>query len=216
MILLTKTSDQTRQRGHTLSTRTVRTYALGTLCPPPLLACYSLHYLGWQLLDQPFLFYIFLRPTQVSPVSHMASTTLVRFLALLRLSSALPNPILVPAPFPSSYPFPSPLRLTCPSPLPSPFPLCVRPRVSIPVSVPVPAPSPLPSSFSSYAPSFTSTPAPVPVLASSPSPFPPPTLFAPSRFSDPVTPLVRCACTGTRPCERSCRVPTSATPCLQR
>ena len=26
---------------------------------PPLLPCFSLDYLGWQLLDQPFLFYVF-------------------------------------------------------------------------------------------------------------------------------------------------------------
>ena len=36
--------------------------------------------------------------TQVSPVSHMASTTLVRFLAFLPLSSTLPDPVLVPVP----------------------------------------------------------------------------------------------------------------------
>ena len=35
IILITQTSDQTRQRGHTLSTFTVLTYILGTLCPPP-------------------------------------------------------------------------------------------------------------------------------------------------------------------------------------
>ena len=51
VILVTKTSDQTRQRGHTLSTYTNLT------CP--LLPCYSLDNPGWQLLNQPFSFYIF-------------------------------------------------------------------------------------------------------------------------------------------------------------
>ena len=60
MILVTKTSDQTRQRGHTLSTCTNLTWALSTLCSPPLLPYCSLGYPGWQLLNQPFLFYIFL------------------------------------------------------------------------------------------------------------------------------------------------------------
>ena len=41
--------------------------------PPPLLPCHSLDYLGWQLLNHPFSI-----PTQVSPGSHIASTTLVR------------------------------------------------------------------------------------------------------------------------------------------
>ena len=39
-----------------------------------------------------------LPPCIVSPVSHMASTSLERFLPLLRLSSALPDPTLVPVP----------------------------------------------------------------------------------------------------------------------
>ena len=59
MILVTKTSDQTRQRGHTLSTCTNLTRARSTLCSPPLLPCCSLGYPSWQLLNQPFLFYIF-------------------------------------------------------------------------------------------------------------------------------------------------------------
>ena len=58
MILITKTSDQMRQREHTLSTCTILIRALSTLCSPPLHPCYSLDYPGWQLLDQPFLFYI--------------------------------------------------------------------------------------------------------------------------------------------------------------
>ena len=65
---------------------------------PPLLHCYSLDYLGWQLLDHPFFSIFFRLSTRVSPVSHMASTTILRFLALFRLSSTFPDPILVPVP----------------------------------------------------------------------------------------------------------------------
>ena len=50
MILVTKTSDQMRQRGYR---------ALSTLCSPPLRPCHSLDYLGSQLLNQPFIFYFF-------------------------------------------------------------------------------------------------------------------------------------------------------------
>ena len=64
----------------------------------------------------------------------MASTTILHFFALFRLSSALPNPILVPVPLPSSA-FPSPLL----SSLPSPFPSGVRLRVPTPVPVANPA-----------------------------------------------------------------------------
>ena len=59
MIIITKTSDQTRQTEHSFSTCTILTQALGTLCSPPLLPCYSLEYLVCQLLDQPFIFYMF-------------------------------------------------------------------------------------------------------------------------------------------------------------
>ena len=59
-------------------------------------------------------------------------------------------------------------------------------------------------------------PAPDPVL----SPFPPPTYIPPmtpfvsSRPMHPVSPSVRCAFTDTVPCEESCLVPASATPCV--
>ena len=58
MILITKISDQTRQRGHTLSTCTFLT-SPECLVLLPLLPCYSLDCLGRQLLSQPFLVYIF-------------------------------------------------------------------------------------------------------------------------------------------------------------
>ena len=53
---------------------------------------YSLDYLGRQLLNQHFLVYVFYLPAQVSPVSHMTSTTLVGFLRFF--NSPLPSPVL--------------------------------------------------------------------------------------------------------------------------
>ena len=58
MILVTKISDQTRQRGHTLSTCTKPYLGPEHLVLPPLFPCCSLGYPGWQLLNQPFIFYI--------------------------------------------------------------------------------------------------------------------------------------------------------------
>ena len=105
---------------------------------PQLLPCFSLDYLGWQLVDQPFLFYI---------VSSF-HPSLARFprgvynacaVSCGFFASLPPSPILssFPLPFPlSSSPFPSPLLLlSFPSPLPTPFPSCVRLRVSTPVPV---------------------------------------------------------------------------------
>ena len=58
MILVTKTSDQTRQRGHSLYL--YKSYLSPEhLVLPPLLPCCSPGYPSWQLLNQPFLFYIF-------------------------------------------------------------------------------------------------------------------------------------------------------------
>ena len=55
----------------------------------------------------------------LSSLSDIASTTLVRFLALLRLSSALPNPVLVHVPISAtplvSVPAPAPVPILCPS-----------------------------------------------------------------------------------------------------
>ena len=199
----------------------------GYLVIPPLFPCFSLDYLGWQLLDQPFLFNVFfLFPPKSPPFPTWRLQLMCIFLQLF--ASLPPSPISpsfpFPFPFPSSFPFPCQILLSFPSPLPSPFPPYVRPRASTSVPVPVPAPSPLPSSFP-----FTllrSPPPPFPFPPTTPFPylFPPPTLIpplpptplAPSRPSDSVTPSVRCACTGTRPCKRSFWVPVSATPCLQR
>ena len=58
MIPISKVSDQTRQRVHTLSNGTVVTQALGTLCFPTFSLLFS-RSPGWQLLNQPFLLYVF-------------------------------------------------------------------------------------------------------------------------------------------------------------
>ena len=107
----------------------------------PLLPCCSVDHLGWQLLNQPFLFYIFSTfislSTRVSPVSRTVSTTILR---VLRFFAFLPpSQILFSFPFLlSSYLFPSPLLSSLPSPLPSPFPSGYRLRVPTPVPVPAP------------------------------------------------------------------------------
>ena len=95
-LLITKTSDQTRQRRHTLSTCTILTGALSSLCSPTLFPCYSrsiFNRLSGLAGTEPTLSFLhfFSLSTQVSPVSHMASTTILRFFALLRLSSAPPR-----------------------------------------------------------------------------------------------------------------------------
>ena len=135
---------------------------------PPLLPCCSLDYLGWQLLNQPFLFYLFSLSNRVSLVSRTASTTILRFLALFRLSSALPDPVLVPVPVIvvlvpisatvlASVPVPVPVPIRCSSTGPHPRP---RPR-SRSRSVPVPMTVHVPVTVS--VPTPDSNPAPEPV-----------------------------------------------------
>ena len=121
-----------KSRTHDFRTSRCAAYLLDHSGDEQLLSFYSLDCLSWAAIG-PTLLRFFLIFTQVSPVSHMASTTLARFLALLLLSS--PSQILSSFPFPSSPPFRSPL-LSFPSPLPSPFPSSVRARVSTPVPVP--------------------------------------------------------------------------------
>ena len=154
MILITKPSDQTRHREHT---RYLYNSYLSSeyLVLAPLLPCCSLDYLGWQLMNQPFLFYIFFS---------FPARRLRLFCVFLRFFASLPlSPILFSFPFPlSSSPFPSPLLYSISSPFPSAFPSGVRLRVPLPVPVLVPAPSPYPSPSPSCAPSFTSIPVPVP------------------------------------------------------
>ena len=82
--------------------------------PPAQLTCSSLNYMGRQLLYQPFLIYLFSLSGQVSPVSRIASTTPEGFSALLHLSSALPDPVLVPAPVSTTVVFPVPAPVDVP------------------------------------------------------------------------------------------------------
>ena len=133
----------------------------GYLVLPSLLPCYSTDYLGWQLLDQPFLLYVF---SSFSPKSPPFPTWRLQLLCgFLRVfASSPPSPILSSFPFPSSSPSPLPL------PFLSPFPSCAPSFVS-PFPVPVSAPSPSPTPFPP------------------PTPIPLPTPFDPSRPSDPVT-----------------------------
>ena len=71
-------------------------------------------------LTNPFLSTFFSLCAQVSLVSHIASTTIVRLFALILLSSALPNPGRNPVLFPVSTPVPVPVP--GPPPRLSPFP----------------------------------------------------------------------------------------------
>ena len=96
MILVTKTSDQTRQWGHTLSTCTNLTWALSTLCSPPCFLVDPQVIRVGSYWTNPFFSTFFSLSTHVSPVSRTASTAILRFLALFCPPSALPNPILVP------------------------------------------------------------------------------------------------------------------------
>ena len=91
----------------------------------PLLPCYSLDYLGWQLLDQPFLFYIFSSFHPSLPCfPHGVYCGFLRFLASLPpspilLSSFLLPVILVPVPISAtvlaSVPVPVPVPIRCSS-----------------------------------------------------------------------------------------------------
>ena len=116
---------------------------------PPLLPCCSLDYLGWQLQNQHFLFYIFSLSTHVSPVSRTASTTIFRFLALFRPPSALPDPILVPVP---SIVVPVPIPATALASVPVPVPVPIR--YSSTVSHPRPRPRSRPVLLRSPPPQF--------------------------------------------------------------
>ena len=111
---------------------------------PSLLPCHSIDYRGRQLLNGPFLVYVFFL---FSPNSSLFPTSRLPLLRVfLRFLTSFP-PSLFPSPFPSSSQFPSSLLLSFPSPPLSSFHSCVSPWVSTPspVPVPVPAPSPLPS-----------------------------------------------------------------------
>ena len=86
MILVTKISHQTRQKGtHSLYT----SYLSPERSALPPLLLFPLDILGRHLLDQNSLVYFFSTTARVSPVFHVVSITLLGFLALTRPSSAL-------------------------------------------------------------------------------------------------------------------------------
>ena len=99
MMLVTKTSNQTRQRGHTLSTHSLYLYSVpvspeSLSFPPCFVAVLKIF---WADIYSTNTLLTTLIPTsaQVSLAFHTASirTTLAGFLALFRLSSTLPNPV---------------------------------------------------------------------------------------------------------------------------
>ena len=63
------------------------------LCAPPPASLLFFRLSGSAATEQALSWLHLFRSTQVSPISHIASTIILRFLALLRLSSALPNPV---------------------------------------------------------------------------------------------------------------------------
>ena len=120
---------------------------------PPLLPCYSLDYLGRQLLNQPFIFYIFFA---FHPSLPRFPHGVYNYFAVSCAFSPLFHPPRSYPPSCSRYPRPRSHLRYCPR---------FRPRFrsrSHPVFVyGSPPPSPFPSPFPSCAPSFTSTPVPV-------------------------------------------------------
>ena len=111
MLFVAETSDQTVTKGtHYLYLYTFSLRSPDYLALPSLLPWYSLNNLGRKLLNQQLFSTFFPISAQVSPVSHIASATLVFFFALIRLSSALPAPFtlwrileLSSSPFPLHY-----------------------------------------------------------------------------------------------------------------
>ena len=240
MILITRTTHHAQQRGHTLSTSTVLTVLSTFFVLPSLLPCHSIDYLGRQLLNEPFLVYVF---SLFQPKSASFPTSRLQLLCgFLRFLTSSP-----PSPLSSSFPSRSPPHLSshlnycsrfrprsCPrsilvlvhgvsipvpalvsarSPLPSPSISYLRSFATTPVLVPAPSPAPSPST-SPFTSSLLQPPTPFPSSIPPQTHIPSPAPFAHSFLLDSVTPLVRCAGTSTGPCQRSCRVPASATPCL--
>ena len=111
MILITKTSR--RDRGDTLA-----------LC---FLVTLEIIWVG-SYWANPLFSTFFPLSTQVSPVSHSASTTILRFFALIRLSSALTDPILVPVPVHISATVLASVPVPLPVPVPVPVPIRCPPR----------------------------------------------------------------------------------------
>ena len=148
MILVTKTSDQE-------GTHSIYLYnsylSPEYLVLPPLLPCYSLDYLGWQLLNQPFLFYFFF---SFRPCLPRFPHGVYNYFAVSCALSPLfrhPDPTLVPlivVPVPisatvlASVPVPVPVPIQCSSTGPRPRPRS-RSRPVLLRSPPPPFPFPL-------------------------------------------------------------------------
>ena len=94
-----------RDNGDTLSLLVLFLLKPWVPCAPPLLPCDSLYHRVWQLLNKPFLVYVFPFP----PKSPLFPTWRLQFLCgFLRFFASLPPPPILPS-FPS--PFSSPLLL---------------------------------------------------------------------------------------------------------
>ena len=102
MILTTKTSDQTRQRDTLSLLAHIYYLSCESLVLSSLLPCYSLDYLGWQLLNQPFFVYVFLLTPKSSP---FVTSRLQLLSGFLRFFASPP-----PSPIPSSIPSSTPSR----------------------------------------------------------------------------------------------------------
>ena len=113
----------------------------GYLVIPPLLPCFSLDYLGWQL----FLFNVFfLSPPKSLPFPTWRLQLMCIFLQLF--ASLPPSPIPPPSPLPSSFPSYTPSFTSTAVPVPAHIPVPIS--ISAPNSDPAPAPAPV-SSFPS-------------------------------------------------------------------
>ena len=195
MVLITKTSDQTRQREHTLSTCTVHTYALGALCPPsaslrfsrlsefaatestlsclrfPRCVCIYYNSCAFSCNSSPLF-----HPSQSRPRSrsrsrshsHLRSRFHVRYSSRFRpRSRPRSHPVFVHgSPSPSLFPFPSRPRF--------------RPRSHLILrrSPPPPFPFPPPTPFTSPFP----PPTPIPHPPPTPSLLPVPRTLLPPRY----------------------------------
>ena len=128
---------------------------------PTLLPCYGVEYLRWQLLDQPFFFYIF---SSFRPSLPRFPHGVYKSCAVSCASSPLFRP---PRSYPRScsrYPRPRSHLRYCPRFRPRSR-LRSHPMFVYESTPSSPSPCPLPSSFPSCAPSFTFTPVPAPLRA---------------------------------------------------
>ena len=159
---------------------------------PPLFPCYTLDYLGWQLLVQLFHFYNFPSFHPSLPYFPHGVYNYFAVSCASCLSSTLPDPILVPVPV-ILVPFPISATVLASVPVPVPVPIrCLstgldhlpHPR---PRPVPVPAlPNPILHSFVHLHPRSRSYSVPVLMTVHVPVPTPDPvTVSVPAPDSNP-------------------------------